>query len=135
MAFVQHKPTRTRSNANVSKKIRASFKVKEKDDNAKTITLTIYIGKIIAKEMGFGKDFKLNFFYDDEDNRKWMLKKPDDGSGYKAVELNKESEDVGCFRIQMTLKIPDFIITDKDLETRDLKHEIKDDKSVIIDAH
>lgn len=128
MSFVEHAPSRNSVSdmSDTINCIRISFKKKEDKKSNKNISLTIYIGKNLAEKLGINGGDRLAFFYDDEDNRKWLIKKPLQGSGYKLIDANSAKSRVNYLRMQLMFKIPDFNLSEDDFIIRTVKHELLD---------
>lgn len=138
MAFIEHKPSRSRTGrlSDVIDAIRVSFKEKSAKSplEAKNIILTIYIGKNIADKLDLDAESRVMFFYDDINTRKWLIKKSLTDTGYKLVEATKTGAGSNYLRMQLTFKVPNFTIKDDDLINRKVGYAIENN-GILIDAN
>jgi hypothetical protein len=91
--------------------------------------LIIFIGKTISENLRLSGGDRVIFLFDDQDNRKWMIKKSLENIGYKLVKTANSA----YLRLQITLKIPDFSVLEKDLRTRSVPCELIEG-GLLIDA-
>ncbi len=134
MPFVEHRPSRTSLSdmADAINCVRISFKKKEdKKTQNSNVSLTIYIGKSLAEKLRLKGGDRVSFFYDDENKKKWLIKKSSQTGGYKLVDTSVSGGRVNYLRMQLTFKIPEFSLSTNDFSIRTVEHEIVDDGIVI----
>ncbi len=115
MDFTTVKPKKVKTNTNTIKKIRIAFRKLKK--SIYKHSLTLYIGKEIADQIGIKPGDKITFSYNPENNKIWLLKKSIDGSGFT---LGKQHECI--FILQLTWDL--FEPEDENLLIREVKHDI-----------
>jgi bifunctional DNA-binding transcriptional regulator/antitoxin component of YhaV-PrlF toxin-antitoxin module len=133
MAFREIRPTRSRSTSDVSDVVRVSFQsFKEKNQEGFRYSMILYIGKKIAELLGIQGSDKIRFYVDSENPRVWLVKKSDNQTGYKTLDLKRKSGKTSdALRVQLSWK--EFIPTEEEMSLRTLKYETAEN-GITIDA-
>jgi hypothetical protein len=106
MNFIEIKPARSRSSLEISDKVRISFPtLKDKSKH----TMLMYLGKDVAGQIGIHGGDKIKFYVDQTNPRIWFIKKSNDDSGYKVLDIkSKKGKGSSTLRIQMTWQLQLF---------------------------
>lgn len=120
MGFKEVIPQRIRASSNAINIIRVSF---SKMNKTGTYNINIYIGVNVAKKIGLKDSDKIKFYIDEDNPRLWLIKKADDGGGYKVIDPKKSKDSVNL-RLQMTWK--KYIPEEKELSVREVTYDIYD---------
>jgi len=122
MPFIEHKPSRilNTNSDDVMNSVKISF---SKRKQAKKPLVSILIGKTVASKIGITHEKKIIFFVDDQNNKKWLIKKSEsDDQGYKISEIKKGAS----LKAQFTLNIDDLNLNESDYAIKKVKHDIHD---------
>ncbi|HAT2123407.1 TPA: hypothetical protein JBB10_01485 [Legionella pneumophila subsp. pneumophila] len=120
MGFKEVRPQRISASSNASNLIRVSF---SKPLKSKKFNINIYIGIHIAEKIGLKADEKIKFYIDEDNPRLWLIKKANDGVGYKVIDP-KKTKDSSSLRLQMGWD--KYTPNEDEISVREVENDIYD---------
>jgi hypothetical protein len=138
MAWKEIKPTRSKNvnSEHVANSVRVSFSKPKGTSKAQTSSLSIYIGINVASKMGIQDGDKINFYIDDENPRKWLIKKSiSKDTGYKISSFKKDESKAAYLKLQMTWRINEIVFNEDDYRIRTTRHDFQDGGILIYDDY